>query len=92
MSMVFQLVAAAALLAVAFYAQHRIPFHTAGRSKTLLTRGVLASIGVALGALAANFAPERVSAALLFVQGFGLVHVPAALILFLKRARHERPS
>jgi hypothetical protein len=53
--MFFQLLAAAALLAVAFYAQHRVPFHTARHSNTLLTRGALAVIGVALGAVAASW-------------------------------------
>lgn len=90
--MTFQIVSAAALLGVAFYAQHRIAYHTAGRSKIFVTRAVLAIVGILLGFVAAGFAADRSAALLLFAQGFGLVHAPAALILFLKRARHERPS
>lgn len=83
---------AAALLAAALYAQHRVAFHTAGAGRVLLTRAVLAIVGMLLGAVAAGLAPDRASAAIAFAQGFGLAHVPAALILFLKRARHEGRS
>lgn len=88
----FQIIFAAALLAIALYAQYRIPFHTAGRRKIALTRMVLAVIGVLLGIVAATFAPDRQTAMVAFLQGFGVVHVPAAFILFLKRARREGRS
>lgn len=85
-------VLAAALLAVALYAQYRIPYHTAGRRKTLLTRTVLALVGFMLGYVYARLAPDHPAPMLAFIQGFGLVHVPAALILFFKKARHEGRS
>ncbi len=85
-------VLAAGLLCVALYAQYRIPFHTAGRTKASITRGVLAIVGALLGYVAASQAAERSLAMLLFVQGFGIAHVPSAFILFFKRARHEGRS
>lgn len=83
---------AAALVAVALYAQHRIASHTASPRNTMLTRALLAVVGVALACVAVLSAPPGVSAPILFVQAFGLVHVPAAMILFFKRARGEGRS
>ena len=83
---------AAGLLAVALYAQQRIGLFTAGAGKAALTRAVLALVGVLAGWVGTLYAPPGAPALIAFVQGFGVVHVPAALILFLKRARHEKPS
>jgi hypothetical protein len=80
------------LLAVAVYAQHRVAFYTAGARKAAVTRAVLAAVGILAGWVSAAYAPPGAPTILAFVQGFGVVHVPAALILFLKRARHEGPS
>jgi hypothetical protein len=90
--LVLHLLAAAVLLTLALYAQHRIPFHTAGRRKVLLTRGVLAVVGMMLGFVWASLASDPALRLLAFVEGFGAVHFPAALILFFKRARHEGRS
>lgn len=90
--MVFQILLAAALLAVALYAQYRIPFHTVGKRKIVLTRTVVAVVGILLGIVAATFAPDRQTAIVVFLQSFGVVHIPAAFILFLKRARREGRS
>jgi FtsH-binding integral membrane protein len=86
------IVLAAALLALAVYAQHRIAFHTAARRNIALTRIVLALVGFGAGWVASAYAPPGAPAMLAFAQAFGLVHVPAALILFFKRARHEGRS
>jgi hypothetical protein len=83
---------AATLACVAAYAQYRIPFYTAGRGRIALTRGVLATVGLLLGYVAAAQATHWPAAMMLFMQGFGIAHVPAALILFFKRARHEGRS
>jgi hypothetical protein len=83
---------AAALLTAAGYAQYRIPFHTASRARATLTRAILAFIGLAVGWLSVRYANSPQHAGLAFLCGFGVVHVPAAFILFLKRARGERPS
>ncbi|MGQ0652182.1 MAG: hypothetical protein ACT4P4_07950 [Betaproteobacteria bacterium] len=87
------IVTAAVLIALAAYAQIHIPDHTAKRSNTVLVRSLLAIVGAALGGLAA--AADRdsgVPAPLLFLAGFGLVHAPAAIILFVKRLRGEGRS
>lgn len=87
------IVLAALLLALAGYAQYRIGHHTATRSKALLTRAVLALVGIALGYVgAATYPEDRVAVLLAFLAGFGVVHAPAAVILFVKRARGEGRS
>lgn len=73
------------LVPLAVYAQLRIPRHTQGRVKVLLTRVLLAAIGVAFGGISAVLYATRPGDALLvFLGGFGAVHFPAALILFFK--------
>jgi hypothetical protein len=84
---------ALALLVAAVYAQWRLPRFEATHSGTLLARGILILIGVAFGFVsAAYYAGPRYPAALVFLSGFGLVHLPAAIILVLKRERGEAPS
>ena len=80
---------AALLLAVAGYVHHRIPRHTRGRANALLTRAVLLVVGMGFGLYCAQFAPTPSDATLAFLNGLGLVHLPAAAILFLKRNRGE---
>ena len=73
---------------VAIYAQRRIPQFTAGTAMPALTRVLLAVVGLAVGYLAVTAYPnDRAAALLAFVVGFGVVHVPAALILFFKGQR-----
>lgn len=80
------LLAAAGLVAAA-YAHQRLPRYTAGRARIALTRGVLAAVGIAVGFTAARYAVEPPVVVLAFLIGFGAVHVPAAFILLVKRAR-----
>jgi hypothetical protein len=83
----------AVLLFAAAYAQLRIPRFEATRSGLLLTRGILLLVGIAFGLVSASYyAALGLPSALVFLSGFGLVHVPAAFILFLKRRRGESPS
>lgn len=59
----------------------------------MLARGVLVLVGVAFGLVSATyFTGPGLPAPLVFLSAFGLAHVPAALILVLKRQRHEQPS
>ena len=76
----------ALLLMAAGYAQYRIPFHVEGASRSRLTRGVLFFVGLAFGYVVAASQPDMGLKPLLFLAAFGAVHLPAALILFLKRA------
>jgi hypothetical protein len=88
MDLLLTMVLAALLVTAAGYAQYRIPFHTAGASRVALTRGVLIVVGVAFGYVGAVASGAQGGLALLlFLIGFGLVHAPAAIILFVKRGR-----
>jgi hypothetical protein len=83
---------AVVLLALAAYAQYAIPAHTrAGR--VVFTRALLAVIGAAFGfVMALGYPGEPALALLAFLVGFGMVHFPAALILFFKHYRGEGRS
>jgi hypothetical protein len=85
-------VAAVLLVAAAIYAHFRIPFHTV-RSRVQVLRAVLVLVGIGFGYVAAvSSGAQGPAAVLVFLCGFGLVHIPAAAILFLKRARQEGQS
>ena len=87
------IVAAAFALMAAGYAQHQISRYTKGELRTLLIRSVLITTGIAFGLFMARFYFDKTITALLaFLVGFGLVHVPAALILFIKRKRGEKKT
>jgi hypothetical protein len=93
MSIFLAAVLALVLLAAAGYAQVQIPRFTAGGSKIALTRSVLVVIGIAFGLLTAGpYANAPLPAVLGFLIGFGAVHVPAAIILFVKRERRAGKS
>lgn len=79
---------AAFLLAIAGYAQLRIADFTAGAGRIAAARAALVLTGIAFGYVATlRFADANVPPLVVFLAGFGLVHVPAALILFVKRRR-----
>ena len=86
--------ASAALAAfAAAYAQLQIPRFTAGRARVVLTRLVLALAGVGLGYVSVAQHPGHPVMELLeFILGFGVVHMPAALILCFKGQRHAGKS
>lgn len=82
-------------LAATAYAQYRIPALTTTITQAWITRVALILTGIAFGFVVATVyaGPGLRSPAfvLVFVSAFGLVHVPAAAILFLKqRQRAER--
>lgn len=76
-------------LALAGYAQYRLGYHTATLRQAWITRIVLVVIGVGFGWVAVvwTIQPEPWSKAIIFLTAFGMVHVPAAVILFIKRRR-----
>lgn len=78
-------------LSAAAYAQHRVPYHVESRPKALLARIVLALTGAAFGFVLAIVyqAAGGEGAVLVMLTGFGLAHVPAAVILHLKRVRRR---
>ena len=86
-------IAAFVLLAGAAYAQIRIARFTAGGGMVMLARAVLIVTGIAVGYVSATLYPLDPGDALLnFLIGFGVVHFPAAFILFFKHARHTGKS
>lgn len=87
-------VATVILLAAAVYTHLRIPRHTKGRMNRAILRGVLIVIGIAFGYATARFyvQTDGIRGLLALLGGFGLVHVPAAFILFLKRQRGDGQS
>lgn len=82
------------LLAAAAYAHLRIGQHTKGARNRALLRGVLIVAGSGFGYVTAVYylQAEGLRALLAFLSGFGLVHVPAAFILFFKRIRGDGQS
>lgn len=81
---------ALATLAAAAYAQYRLPFHTTTKAHLWFSRLLLLILGLLFGWVTSNRYPvEGFFRALVFLSAFGIVHVPAAFILFIKRQRHE---
>lgn len=89
---VFLYLLAALHLAAAAYAQRNLPHHVIGKRRALVLRVVLLLTGIAVGSLATMYSAQPHVAILAFLSGFGAVHVPAAVILLLKRARGAAPS
>lgn len=83
-----QIVATLLLLSAAGYAQYRIPRFTAP-GRVMLTRAILAATGIAFGIAAIIYSGDNLPAPLVFLSAFGLVHVPTAFILLLKRLHGE---
>lgn len=81
-------ISAVLFLAATGYAQQKIPLFTKG-SRVLLTRAGLVLVGIGFGLAASAPIEDRLLQLLTFVAGFGLVHVPAAIILFIKGRRTE---
>lgn len=75
------------LLISAFYVQRQIPRFTQGSKRILVTRALLILVGIGFGlAVAANIDQQPLRT-LSFLAGFGMVHFPAAVILFIKGKR-----
>lgn len=76
-------------LALAVYAHMRLRVHSASRFGAELARAVLILTGLAVGWMTSQWGPpaQGLTGMLRFVIGFGLVHLPAAFILWSKRQR-----
>jgi hypothetical protein len=84
--------AAALFLGLAAYAQLRLPEFTATPGKLWTVRCVLIAVGTGCGYVGALMYRDPLAQILAFLVGFGLVHLPAAAILFMKGLRGEGPS
>lgn len=80
------------LLAVAWYVHRTIPAFTKGASRIAIARTVLVLVGIGFGLTGAIRGEGELLRLLSFLVGFGLVHVPAAIILFIKGRRGEGRS
>ncbi len=92
MEVMLQVILALLLLTMAVYAQRQIPVYTAGRNKILVTRLILIGVGIAFGLTGAAYMPGQLMKVLTFLIGFGLVHFPAAVVLYVKSKRGEGRS
>lgn len=84
------LLAAAALAAMA-YVHYRLPVHTRHAGSTWFLRALLAGVGALAGYLGLLWTFDQPIATrwAAFLLGFGVVHVPAFFILWIKRQRGE---
>jgi ABC-type xylose transport system permease subunit len=87
--MTLLVITAALGLAAAVYAHTQTPRFVSTRAGIAAARGILLVVGVAFGYVAATTSVAPDLRWLTFAAGFGAVHVPAALILLMKRARHS---
>jgi hypothetical protein len=79
-------------LIAAGYVHLRLADFTATLRKRTTTSIVLIVVGIAIGLLGGRMFRDPALAMLAFVFGFGVVHLPAACILLLKRLRGEGRS
>jgi hypothetical protein len=90
MEQAFAVVALSAI--VVLYAHFAIPRFTRGWVKREAAHGILLAVGIAFGLTCAYTPGLSVPRWVAFAAGFGLVHAPAAAILFIKRLRGSGPS
>lgn len=76
----------------AIYTHYRLPFLTVTRTQAGWARAILMLTGVAFGWVAVQQIGRNESGLiqmLIFVAAWGLVHIPAAIILFLKQQQRK---
>lgn len=84
---------ALATVTAALYAHFRLARFTRGAANVAIAHAILAIVGLALGITGAViYRTDPILAFFAFVIGFGVVHVPAAFILFFKQQRHASKS
>jgi hypothetical protein len=81
------LLAAASMGVVVCFAHYEIPHFTSGDGKRRVAHFVLVVVGLAFGAMGAWTLDLPTPRWLVAVLGFGMVHLPAAAILAIKRLR-----
>jgi hypothetical protein len=86
------LIVAALLVVAVCYAHAEIPRFTKGSARRTVAHVVLIVMGCACGAVSLWIPGLSSPRWLAFVVGFGVVHVPAAAILFIKNLRGSGQS
>lgn len=79
-------------LLLALYAQRQIAVFTLGSANIFIVRSVLILVGGLFGWIGAAAEEEALRQLLRFFIGFGMVHIPAAVILFIKGQRGSGKS
>lgn len=92
MDILLESVLALALLTTAIYAHRQLPLFTAGRGRIVLLRTILALTGIGFGLVAKSYVQEPLQQIMAFAIGFGIVHIPAAIVLMVKAKRGEGKS
>lgn len=87
MQFLFIGILAVIMLAFAAYAHRQLPAFTRGGANIATVRLVLLIVGGLFGWLGAAAYEAPLEQILRFCIGFGIVHVPAAVILFIKGQR-----
>lgn len=79
-------------LAATAYAQYRLPYHTPTNRQLWVTRLLLVSVGLGFGWAMSDvyLDVEGGAAVTVFLSAFGVAHLPAAIILFLKKQRDKQ--
>lgn len=88
----FMIVAAVVLFFLALYAHRQITVFTLGSANVFIARAALLIVGVLFGWVIAAAEADPLRQALRFAIGFGMVHIPAAVILFIKAQRGSGKS
>lgn len=82
-------------VAAAIYVQYRLPYLTATRTQAGWARAILMVTGLAFGWVVfkrIGSHEDNWMQVLIFLAAWGLVHVPAAIILFLKQQQRNSPN
>jgi hypothetical protein len=80
------------LLTLVAYVQLQLARFTKPGARILLTRLFLFLVAAAFGWTAAANVEGALEQSIAFLIGFGIVHIPAAVILFIKSKRGEGKS
>lgn len=92
MEIIVGLLLAFAPLAAVAYVHRKISAFTDSSAKAFLSRTILIAVGIAFGVVSSLYVAGIPQKLLAVLNGFGVVHVPAAIILLLKEKRGERQS
>lgn len=92
MDLLISAILAFATLFFAAYVHRQIPAFTNSRKKILFTRTLLVIVGIAFGAAVSFYTTQAAQKIISFIAAFGMVHMPAAIILMIKSRRGEGRS
>ncbi len=76
-------------LAAAAYTHYRVPYHTRNARNRWFVHFLLIIVGIAFGWVNSQRYPlNGLWELLVFLSSFGVIHIPAAAILFIKRQQN----